>query len=358
VIGETVLVVLTLLGRHNANQIPPYAILFLGNTGVGKSHLTEDLVGQGDLADSSVESGTSKVTPYKTQSGLIVIDTPGLADTEGKTLEYLDAIVKEASSRRCLPAIVVKYGDKIGPQCVACLEALSICLDLGNYVLIINNITSGQRGKTKQVDVIAQMISKVTEIIGGPPVKTIPHWNGSLFTEDKLLLPLPVCISSKVSTLKQLWKATSTKHARIEKIRQQMHQYMLCKQNLLDISSTVGKDGLSRLAHGPSELRSSIATNFEYRHYGRAALGALALPLAEVGHRIVGGCELLSLLLTSPAELVIDGVKINWQRPTANEQRFLVHNQERVQMLFNKLENAKHLHFVCFIDCAVQVKVA
>lgn len=71
-------------------------ILLCGKTGVGKSHLTNALVGQALAKEGeNLEPETDEVTPYRVSINNVevtVFDTPGLADGTGNEKEYLRKI--------------------------------------------------------------------------------------------------------------------------------------------------------------------------------------------------------------------------------------------------------------------------
>lgn len=326
---------------------PPFAVLFLGNTGVGKSHLIEDLTGLRHLAGACGQSFTAEVKSYSTQSGLVVIDTPGLADTMGRSLEYLNAIVAKVRSCRCLPAIVIQYEDKFTSQFTTCLEAVSLCLNLliHDYILIVNKVTYGGRG-AEPSEVIAQLVEQVSQIIGRPPLRVIEHQRGAVFPEHVLLPSTRVFALGAVYTIEELWDRTNTKIAKIEYILDRVRQFMHAEEQFLAVSAVLRKEGLSRLMYGADEVRSSIVESVEERRFGKFFLGVCALPFAELGSRLLGGGELISSLLASPVELVIDGITINWKRPTEREQRFLAENQNGVIALFEKLERVREFYSI------------
>lgn len=76
-------------------------ILLSGKTGVGKSHLTNALIGE-ELAKEgwNIDPQTDKVTGYqflKNDVNVTVFDTPGLADATGNDEEYLKKMKEDVS---------------------------------------------------------------------------------------------------------------------------------------------------------------------------------------------------------------------------------------------------------------------
>lgn len=76
-------------------------ILLSGKTGVGKSHLTNALIGENlALEGYDIDPQTDDVTPYEVvQNGvsITVYDTPGLADATGNDEEYLRKIKEKVT---------------------------------------------------------------------------------------------------------------------------------------------------------------------------------------------------------------------------------------------------------------------
>lgn len=326
-----------------------FAILFLGNTGVGKSHLVEDLVQQQGLSGDGGESTTTEVKSYYTPNGLLIIDTPGLADTAGRTLKYLDNIVAKVRTRRCLPTIVIQYGEKFTSQFSTCLEAISLCLNLHihDYILIVNKVTVGGRGHGGPNEVIAQMVEQVTQIIGRKPAKLVAHPMGLAVFEEHMLLPLqPVFTPGAVYTIQELWDRTHTKYQKIEYIIERIKQFMLAEEKFLVVSSIMRNEGWGRFAYGADEFRACVSTAFEQGNYGSFLFGALALPFAEGGTRLLGGGEMFVSLLTTPVEALIDGIAMGWKRPTDNEKQFLAENQRGVVAMYEKLQRVRDFYSV------------
>lgn len=78
-------------------------VLLIGATGAGKSYIGNILLGEERFVSSASDrSVTSTIQCYNTTINLSkdvgylildVVDTPGIGDTEGKSVEYLDGII-------------------------------------------------------------------------------------------------------------------------------------------------------------------------------------------------------------------------------------------------------------------------
>jgi GTP-binding protein EngB required for normal cell division len=155
-------------------------ILIIGETGVGKSYIGNKLLETTAFHTSAnINSTTKKIQSHiKTISlpqehGLMdleVVDTPGIGDTDGESIEFLDKIVEYIRTHTInIIAIVVKH-DKITDTFRNYLIAMKECLARFNdatTILIVNKATPEEQlrentGGPQSIEALtAQMKSEV-----------------------------------------------------------------------------------------------------------------------------------------------------------------------------------------------------
>lgn len=150
---------------------PGYSLLMVGSTGVGKSYIVEGLIGKKGMSGFELKSVTSKVQVFTTPNGNVVIDSPGLNDTQNRDLQILDLIGQRTKLGKVLPVIVISFHDvRFTDQIERCLEALSMILELecNDYILVINRMPPGKHPKE-----VMSLVGGVAKLVGVLPAKVI-----------------------------------------------------------------------------------------------------------------------------------------------------------------------------------------
>lgn len=121
----------------------PIKILLIGKTGVGKSHLTNALIGE-QLAEEGkdFDPKTAEVSAYefvKNNVDITVFDTPGLADTRGNDEEYLRKIKEKGIELDLILFCTEMNGTRFRNDDLETMKKLSMALgpQIWNHAVIV-----------------------------------------------------------------------------------------------------------------------------------------------------------------------------------------------------------------------------
>lgn len=196
-------------GGTAKNPVKPRTLVLLGNTGVGKSYITEELmaaVGKDvtGIVGGGIDSTTTRCTLHQSDCASAVLDTPGLADTDGRTLQFLRTIASHVNrAPGCVPAICLPLDEKFTQQTTTALKALSLMFGLENcdYLLVVNKARTSKRSTFTIAGKCSGIISGVTDIIGRAPKSHFviefdeDFKAADLWSQVRAATPAPQCLS-------------------------------------------------------------------------------------------------------------------------------------------------------------------
>lgn len=329
------------------------SFLLIGNTGAGKSYLIEEMTGKLGLVGHEGNSTTQEVTPHGTRGGALVIDTPGLADTESRTLRHLQDITAFAKNTpECVAVLVVKFDSKFTDEFVCCLEALSLALGLDSqqYVLVINKIQQGRRESTVSVEEkIQEIYQKVASCIGLPPARYLRILFDAEFDEAELTgrhyQPL-----KGVVRFDELMKVIKNDKVKLDFIAAKLRRLTEIDMNddwTDDMTALKGflRGAITGGAYDFDCGTNSIAEDWEEGRGIVAVAKAVALPVTAVLSRY---CALSAFVFYSIV-VVADKTKNEIQKILASVDRadkeFLQQNQERISVIWERMVRVERFYF-------------
>lgn len=155
-------------------------LTLLGPTGVGKSYLTTEIVGESvvgqKIVSNSTDSATTKCTVYEGKE-ISVMDTPGFADTQHRTLEFFEDITTSVNQTTdAVPVVCVSFQQRFTLEFLMCLKAIALMMDLGvnEYLLIINRVQVGRRDTFTAESKCQEITERIATEIGHAPKHCLP----------------------------------------------------------------------------------------------------------------------------------------------------------------------------------------
>lgn len=304
--------------------------LLIGNTGVGKSYLVESLTGRPGLVGSSVDSTTVKCTEYALGDGSTVIDTPGLADTKGRSRSILQQITQVVSEQKaCVPIIVLDFHQRLTKETEIALKALTVTLHLNtsHYLLCVNKVQASRRGPPVEAK-CAELATAVTTIVGHQPAASI----GVLFDGDlssKQLRDFPLVPLGEVSLFEDFVRSTRSIESKVAYLR-------ACKDRY-DSHDTLSFAKEFTLPMYKTQMKTSI---------GMAGAGVflLATPAAPLGLAMMAAgyfnAVASSAVLGAMAigEVAYDSVVLAKNKLSEEDKEFLKANEQFAKLLLQQLE--------------------
>ena len=160
------------------------SVMVVGKTGSGKSWLLNKLIGKSSFkSNAGIESCTDQIQMHSieidTTFTLNCYDTPGIADTQGRSKSFLNEIAKKIKTTDLNMLIVlVEYG-KHDPSFYVNLEVLKECVNHfegASTVIVINKVPTEQSLNKKrengenvpdratELDETFEKISKILDI--------------------------------------------------------------------------------------------------------------------------------------------------------------------------------------------------
>jgi ABC-type oligopeptide transport system ATPase subunit len=158
-------------------------IVFVGESGNGKSTLSNLVIesdGKTFKRSANAKSETTFCTTVKGSNGRTATDTPGLADTEGRTTQFLDDIIKHCKANPPTQLAIVCGGSvRLTPSVKKSLYLLKHCfmesvhcdrpsLCVAHFALIINKmpVQDDFYGDGNSTDVPRENAAEITQIFG------------------------------------------------------------------------------------------------------------------------------------------------------------------------------------------------
>lgn len=178
-------------------------IIAIGKTGFGKSFILSRILGQKDsdksifVSKNAIESTTEEIVSQTRQVSissenntltLTAFDTPGIADSKGRTRQFLDQIMTTIQHQQLHQILIfVKYG-RYDMNLQNNFKVLNLCmngLNTANCMLIINEVPKEKRFKKENPDKsLDEELSKLQSNISSALMTTFSHSFAIEYTED------------------------------------------------------------------------------------------------------------------------------------------------------------------------------
>jgi predicted GTPase len=311
--------------------------MLIGNTKVGKSWMIEELVSKcsEDVAldivgDAGGESTTVHVTEYSVEhqslGQITLVDTPGLADTKGRTLDMVDAIATQAKEyKQWLPVLVVNYSAGFTAEYRFCLEALELCLQMRSqdYVLVVNQIQMSRSDRRKCGDAkqqeakIQQNVNTIAEKVAAAllraPLRVVQvNYNDEQVSLDSLVCP--VSSSGVVRSLSEMIELTRSDKAKLDSFRKTIEAFEKAPPEAKRVY---------RFMESVSGIRNTVGSIV--RNTAGVLVSSLVCVAGILEHRLTG------------SEYIYRGIELWWRRLSPEDKKFVDANFEAVTMLWTRL---------------------
>lgn len=322
----------------------PQSYVLVGNTGVGKSYIVQDMTGVGNLVGEQGPSTTLEAHSYTTLGGGIVIDTPGLADTEGRTEKHLQKITAAVQkNRHCVPVLVVSYPDKFTKQFNYCLRALSLSLglEINQYVLVINNIQISRHAKNATATKLKEILDQVQKMIGAAPVRCVEIQFNQEFKEEYLseysYEPL-----ENVMEYDTMIKTIKDEKAKIALFSRRVERYN--RSNPMHLTNELLETQHDHIVKGAGMWdlgTSAISDDWDSGDHWASIGKALLLPFSSVVARAYAVVQTAALPVTLVADAIGETIVKQDNHVSEEERQWLEDNKKRVSDLYDRIENIR-----------------